>query len=154
MTPVISPESGTFNQDTIEVTISSSEEGATIYYTTDGTDPTTSSTKYEESFEVPVGSTVKAIAVKEGVVDSEIATATYTKQQPQPSSDPKPSEPDKPSQACAGNQDKNCDGVVTCDEVNGLGWVWSESEKACVVDTVVVPSNTNTIYNFVNTSDR
>ena len=58
------------------------------------------------------------------------------------------------SQSCAGNQDKNCDGVVTCDEVNGPGWVWSESEKACVLNMVVVPSNTNTIYNFVNTSDR
>ena len=58
------------------------------------------------------------------------------------------------SQSCAGNQDKNCDCVVTCDEVNGLGWVWSESEIACVLNMVVVPSNTNTIYNFVNTSDR
>ena len=52
--------------------------------------------------------------------------------------------------------DKNCDGVVTCDEVNGPGWVWSEQEKACVMETVTQPTDTpsTNIYSFVNTSDR
>lgn len=33
-------------------------------------------------------------------------------------------------------QDKNHDGVVTCDEVNGEGWIWSESSKKCVYKVV------------------
>ena len=47
----------------ITATISTTETGATIYYTTDGTDPTTSGTrkKYENAFDVTAGATVKAI---------------------------------------------------------------------------------------------
>ena len=60
------------------------------------------------------------------------------------------------SQSCAGIQDKNCDGVVTCDEAMGPGWVWSEQDKACVIEPVAQPTDTpsSNIYSFVNTSDR
>ena len=61
-----------------EVTISCSTEGAKIYYTTDGTDPTAESTEYSEPFTVTATTTVKAIAVNENG-SSEVATATYTK---------------------------------------------------------------------------
>lgn len=61
-----------------EVVISCSTEGAKIYYTTDGTNPTAESTEYSESFTVTETTTVKAIAVNE-VGPSEVATATYTK---------------------------------------------------------------------------
>ena len=62
------------------VTISCTTDGATIYYTTDGTDPRTSSTKSEYQSAIPVtkDTTLKAFAVKEGMTDSNIAEAKYT----------------------------------------------------------------------------
>lgn len=32
---------------------------------------------------------------------------------------------------CAGEKDKNCDGVVTCEEEKGAGWTWNNSTKVC-----------------------
>lgn len=58
-------------------TIACSTEDATIYYTTDGTDPSSSSQVYSEEFAVTDGTIVKAIAVKGGV-QSSIASKTYT----------------------------------------------------------------------------
>ena len=52
-------------------------EGAVIYYTTDGTDPTSTSTVYDEAIHVDHDMTLKAIAMKEGFDDSNIATANY-----------------------------------------------------------------------------
>lgn len=58
--------------------------GATIYYTLNGDEPSTSSTKYEAPFEVTKsGTTVKALAVAEGAVDAK-AEATYTIKPDQP----------------------------------------------------------------------
>ena len=76
-TPVISPESGNFTEAQ-QVTITCETSGATIYYTTDGSTPTTSSTAYSAPFTVSETTTVKAIAVLNGYTDSEVATATYT----------------------------------------------------------------------------
>jgi hypothetical protein len=61
------------------VTISSATTGATIYYTLDGTDPTTSSTLYTGAVTIPKGAqtTLKAIATKSGMANSDIASATY-----------------------------------------------------------------------------
>ena len=76
-TPTFSPAAGTYGS-TQSVTISTETEGATIYYTTDGTDPTSSSTPYISAISVSESMTIKAIAVKDGNSDSEVATATYT----------------------------------------------------------------------------
>ena len=67
-TPVITDSDNT-------VTITCETEDAVIYYTTDGTDPTAESTKYEAAFPVTASVTVKAIATKEGYTDSEVASA-------------------------------------------------------------------------------
>ena len=76
-TPVITPEScGFYTGENVEVTITA-EEG-TIYYTTDGNEPTTSSEVYLVPFTVSETTTVKAIAVVDGT-ESEVATAVYTK---------------------------------------------------------------------------
>lgn len=48
---------------------------ATIYYTTDGTEPTSASTKYSAGFNVAEGKVVKAIAIADGYYSSSVATA-------------------------------------------------------------------------------
>ena len=75
-TPTFSPVAGAVEKNTT-VTISCTTEGATIYYTTDGTAPTTSSTS-GTSVTIDAAKTIKAFAVKDGMSDSEIATAEYT----------------------------------------------------------------------------
>ena len=62
----------------MKVAISCETEGAEIYYTTDGTEPTEDSDVYSEPFEITETTTVKAIAFNE-VGPSYIATATYTR---------------------------------------------------------------------------
>lgn len=60
------------------VTITCASAGATIRYTTDGTNPTSSSgTVYSGTFNVANLTTVKAIAYKAGYDDSEVASETY-----------------------------------------------------------------------------
>ena len=80
-TPTFDPAAGTY-YETQNVTIACTTEGATIYYTLDGTDPTTESTEYTAPIEVVATTTVKAFAVKEGLIDSDIATALYTIEEP------------------------------------------------------------------------
>ncbi|MCR5014368.1 MAG: chitobiase/beta-hexosaminidase C-terminal domain-containing protein, partial [Bacteroidales bacterium] len=75
--PVFSPYAGTFTEAQ-EVSISCATEGATIYYTLDGTDPTTESTVYSAPITVSETTTIKAMAVKEGMQNSEVVTGTYT----------------------------------------------------------------------------
>ena len=76
-TPTFSPAGGTYSSAQ-SVTISDSTANATIYYTTDGTTPTTSSTKYTGSVTVSSTETLKAIAVATGSTNSAVASAAYT----------------------------------------------------------------------------
>ncbi len=75
-TPTFSVEEGTYTEAQ-SVTITTTTKGARIYYTIDGTDPTTESNVYSEAVSITETTTLKAIAVKEGMTDSEIATAEY-----------------------------------------------------------------------------
>ena len=75
LTPTLSPAGGTFS-GSISVTISG-EEGATIYYTTDGTEPTKESALYKESIILSEPTSIKAIADKTGMTESQVATGTY-----------------------------------------------------------------------------
>ena len=65
-----------FNETT-QVTMSA-ESGATIYYTTDGSTPTSASTQYSSAITLSNTTTVKAVAVKNGVT-STVASQTFTK---------------------------------------------------------------------------
>jgi Chitobiase/beta-hexosaminidase C-terminal domain/Legume lectin domain len=76
-TPTFSPAAGTYSS-TQSVTISDSTANATIYYTTDGTTPTPSSTKYTGTITVSSTETLKAIAVATGSTNSAVASAAYT----------------------------------------------------------------------------
>ena len=80
-TPTFDPEDGETFTDNIDVEIAA-ESGTTIYYTTDGEDPTTSSDVYTTALNFTETTTLKAIAVKEGSNNSAVATATYTKVEP------------------------------------------------------------------------
>ena len=76
-TPVINPASESFNPS-VQVTITDSSSGASIYYTTDGSTPTAASTKYGSPFTLTATSTVNAIATGTGLLQSPVASATYT----------------------------------------------------------------------------
>ena len=75
-TPAFNPSAGTYTS--AQAVTLASTPGAMIYYTTDGSTPTTASTVYAATFLVSSTETVKAIAVKAGWVNSAVATATYT----------------------------------------------------------------------------
>lgn len=66
----VSKPSISSNNNTVE--IQSSTSGADIYYTTDGSTPTTDSDLYESSITIDKTSTVQAIAVKEGYANSSV----------------------------------------------------------------------------------
>ena len=77
-TPTFTPADGTTFEDEQEISISCATTGATIYYTTDGGEPTTSDALYAGPFTITETTTVKAIAVKSGMTNSAVASATYT----------------------------------------------------------------------------
>jgi len=74
--PTFSVAEGTYTESQ-SVELSTTTEEATIYYTTNGDEPTTESTEYTEAIVVTETTTIKAIAVKNDVA-SDVATATYT----------------------------------------------------------------------------
>lgn len=61
------------------VTLACETTGAIIYYTTDGNDPTTSSSVYSSAIPVSTTTTIKAIAVADGYDNSAVAEKTFTK---------------------------------------------------------------------------
>jgi hypothetical protein len=76
-TPVISPAGQSF-AGTISVTISDTTQGATIFYTVDGTTPTSASTQYAGPITVSGTETITAIATSTGLITSQPASQTYT----------------------------------------------------------------------------
>ena len=76
-TPVFSVASGAVDSRT-SVTITCATEGAKIYYTTDGSEPTASSTEYKAAISITKAVILKAIAVKDGMNDSTVASVSYT----------------------------------------------------------------------------
>ena len=76
--PEFALEPGTY--DEVQEVALESETGGTIYYTTDGTDPTTSSTKYTEPILLQDEGTteIRAIAVNQNEIPSVVSSGTYT----------------------------------------------------------------------------
>lgn len=75
--PVIAPTAGTY-ADSVSVTLTCTTPGASIYYTTDNTEPTTASNLYSTPFVLTTNTTVKAKAFKADWYASPVATANYT----------------------------------------------------------------------------
>jgi len=81
-TPIFSPPAGTF-ENTVVVTIASATPEAIIHFTTDGSDPTILSDIFKTPIILtPSGSphSLKAFAVKSGLIDSAISSAIYNVQ--------------------------------------------------------------------------
>lgn len=76
-TPTFSPVPG-FYTSPISVSIASGTAGASIYYTTDGTTPTTSSTLYTAPIPLSQSTTLKAVATAAGYQNSPTVIATYS----------------------------------------------------------------------------
>lgn len=74
--PVFTPKEGTY-MDKVSVSIAAAE-GLKIYYTLDGSEPTTASTLYEAAFDLTETTTVMAIAVDAEGNASPVAKAMYT----------------------------------------------------------------------------
>ena len=75
-TPVITGAASFY--ETAEISIACSTEGANVYYTLDGAEPTAESALYADPFEINATTTVKAIAIK-GEDKSAVAEKTFTK---------------------------------------------------------------------------
>ena len=75
-TPTFSPVSGSYF-GTQNVIITSSTPGAVVRYTTDGTDPTASSTQYLSPDPTSISTNYRAKAFASGLVDSAINSASY-----------------------------------------------------------------------------
>jgi len=76
-TPTFSVPAGTY-ATAQTVAISDTTPGATIYYTTDSTTPTTSSSVYSGAITISSYETIQAVAVAAGYANSAIAAAAYT----------------------------------------------------------------------------
>lgn len=74
--PVFTPQQGTY-MDKVSVSIAAAE-GLKVYYTLDGSEPTTTSTLYEAAFDLTETTTVMAIAVDAEGNASPVAKAMYT----------------------------------------------------------------------------
>jgi len=75
-TPVFSPSGGSY-ENSISVLISCSTAGATIRYTTNGSEPNSNSNVYSEQISINSTTTIKARAFKAGWVSSAISIAIY-----------------------------------------------------------------------------
>ena len=85
--PAANPNGGTFTtSQSVELTTSTAN--ADIYYTLDGSAPNIGSTKYTAAIELTDTTTIKAFAVKAGMLDSAVLTVTFTKSTSKPPVDP------------------------------------------------------------------
>ena len=74
--PSFSPERTDFDWD-VNVAISSSTKDAIIYYTTDGTRPNDMSNRYTAPIDLHTTTTIRAVAYRNGLKESDIASRTY-----------------------------------------------------------------------------
>ncbi len=97
-TPTSNVAAGTYDKAQL-VELSCGTEGATIYYTTDGAEPTDQSTEYTgDAIQVSSTTTIKAIAYADEMKPSQVAEFAYViNTEPEPSPEPEPTPEPKPS---------------------------------------------------------
>ena len=74
--PVFTPAPGNY-PGSVNVSIADAQAGAVIYYTVDGSTPTTASKVYSGTFNVAASTTLKAFATSAGIANSGVSTAGY-----------------------------------------------------------------------------
>ena len=79
LTVALNPGEATTFASTQVVKMSANARGAKIYYTDDGTTPTSASTLYSAPITLSATKTIKAIAIKDGYTNSDVVSVTYTK---------------------------------------------------------------------------
>ena len=132
--PTFSPVPGTFDAAT-QVSIVCGTEGATIHYTTDGTtEPTAESPVYSQPIAVNSGTmTIKAIAIKKDMTNSDIAEGVYTiKQNAGLAFDP------TTATAEAGAEEFNAPTLVNPNNLSPITYKSSDENVAAFVDGVLV----------------
>jgi hypothetical protein len=77
--PVVNPGGGSFT-DQVTISLNSATNGATVYYTTDGSAPTANSIQYGSPFVLSSNATIKAIAMKSGAQNSDMTIASFVVQ--------------------------------------------------------------------------
>lgn len=70
------PVAGSYAGST-DVSLSTETDGATIYYTTDGSTPSSLSTKYSSAINISSTTTIKAIGIKTGLLDSNVYSGEF-----------------------------------------------------------------------------
>lgn len=75
--PVFSPKPGVYT-DSVSVSISTDTAGASIYYTTDGSEPTEASLSYTAAVSITQTTTLKARVYKAGLTPSSVTGGIYT----------------------------------------------------------------------------
>lgn len=116
------------------VSLATSTEGAKIYYTIDGSEPTIDSRLYTEPINVDKTITIKAKAVKEGMLDSEIQVFQYIieKDSPTEPSTPSPSQPTETLVSGDGKAEEEVKEKTFLEEFNGL----SKEQKSKIMDSI------------------
>lgn len=141
--PVFDPAGGTYTEDQT-VTITTATDGATIYYTIDGTDPTTESTQYTGPVVITTTTTIKAIAVLDNEV-SEITTATYTINKPVVPT-PKAINSDYWMKVTSLDQIENGDAVLIINEEASQAMYKQNANNRTAYDIDIIPWATNEFY--------
>ncbi|MEI7502972.1 MAG: chitobiase/beta-hexosaminidase C-terminal domain-containing protein, partial [Paludibacter sp.] len=77
ISPVMSSKTGSYNGSCM-LSLSTTTTGAAIYYTVDGTVPTSTSLLYSNPISIAATTTLKAIAIKSGMADSYVSKEIYT----------------------------------------------------------------------------
>lgn len=119
--PTADIPSGTGVEAGTGVSLSCGVEGAAIYYTLDGTEPTRQSTLYTAPIAVTENVTVKAVAVKEGDMDSDVAVFTYTVKPDVPNIPDTPDIPDVPDTSDTPEEPEQPEGNVPKEDIPSDG---------------------------------
>lgn len=149
--PTFTPGGGTYLS--AQNVVINSTDGATIYYTTDGTDPSSSGTRleYSSAIEVTLGeTTLKAYAEKAGYVPSDVATALYTVEQPYMITYHVPAGYAAPTAEYVASTTLPTGIVEPCDDWRFVGWsttnITSQTETATVLSEEYHPTSDVNLY--------